>query len=85
MEQKQIKKKLRDYFKKAPMINLPATSRLLELPKSRVRLLLFDLELEGFLKREEIKIEKNTARFWKLNKTPIDVDVDNGIQKQHTA
>lgn len=87
MVYEQEKIALEEILKKYPVINAPATARLLKIPISRAKNILWDLEVKGFLKRQEIKIEKNVSRFWELNKTLENVDVENeqGISKHNST
>ena len=89
MEYKKEKIKIKKILVKYPMINLPSIARLLKVPLSKARLISFDLELERFLIREEVKVNTNIQRFWKLventNKKETGKKNENGIRKSNTA
>ena len=64
-----IKRKLKAHFHKYPIgmnISMTTLSKLFNIPHSKAKQILSDLEIDGFLERIELPAEKYITRLWRL-------------------
>ena len=83
MVSEEIKQEIKNMFDTIPLVGVPTLARHLKIPNSRARQIIYDLEVEGFLVREQYKKDKNTMRLWKLKK--VDVVDESEIFELNTA
>jgi len=72
MGKMEIKAKIKKELKKTKRIQVPQLARLLRMPSSKARQIMFDLEIEGFLERVENKAKKYVLRYWQLKTVDVE-------------